>query len=203
MKRLTRLAVGALTAAVMVGTVSATGAAASASPGHRQGHHHSVALDGSPHVLIALGRLDRRLGGALHRLTPLPDVDATILRSNAVADRSTVESVATKYSSAPTRRHLSAAIRLLRAFHPERYVAATTILRRSARTTAKIAQLRAQVAPDTTAASELAAASRFLRSVRARHFTARTDREAMHNARLEVRIARGIVARVAADLAGR
>lgn len=203
MKRLARSAAGAVAAVALTGAVTCAGADAYASTAHRHGGHHAaVEHDGSPHVLLALGRLDRRLGGALrHRLTPLTDTDATILRSNAVADRSAVESVATRYSTAPTRRHLSDARTLLRSFHPERYVAATAILRRSAATSASIAALQPQVAEHSMGASQLSTAARLLGAIRARHFTARTDRTEMRDARLEVRIARGIVARVRAELA--
>jgi hypothetical protein len=202
MKRLTRLALGAVSVALMTSAVSNVGSDAYAAGHAQRGHHHSVVHDGSPRVLLALGRLDHRLGGALrHRLTPLTAADATILRSNAVADRSAVESVATRYSTAPTRSHLTAARALLRSFHPERYVAASAILRRQARTAVAILQLRTRVAINSIAASQLSTARGLLDAIRARHFTARTDRAEMRDARLEVKVARGIVARVRAELA--
>jgi hypothetical protein len=213
MKRVARIAVGAVAAVTMTSALTSVGAGAYAQAGdqhgvrHQQGHHghHQgprLEHDGSPRVLLRLGRLDRRLGGAIrHRLTPLTDADRAALRSNAVADRSTVETVAARFSSAPTRRHLVTARALLHTYHPQRYVAATAILRRSGRTAESIADLTARVVPGSAAAAELSTAADLLAGIRAHHFTARTDRAEMRNARLEVSVARGLVAEVGSALA--
>lgn len=203
MKRLARVAAGALAAAVMTTALTATGAGAyaAAEHGHRA-HHAAVEQDGSPRVLMALGRLDHRLDGALrHRLAPLSATDATILRSNWVADRSAVQHAANRYSVAPTRRHLAAARTLLRSFHPRRYVAASAILRRASTTAESIRALSSLVPADTLAASELTTATTLLSAIRVRHFTARCDSSEMRRAREEVKAARALVARVRAELA--
>lgn len=204
MKRVARIAVGAV-AAVAAVAVTSVGTDAYAAAGHPQGghHHHAprVEHDGSPHVLLALGRLDRRLGGAIrHGLTPLTEADRAALRSNAVEDRSTVESAASRFSSAPSRHHLIVARALLRTYHPHRYVAAAAILSRSGRTAVSIVDLQAQVTPGSAGAAELATAADLLAGIRAHHFTARTDRGEMRDARVEVRVARGLVAEVRAGL---
>lgn len=171
--------------------------------GHpRRGHHHvEVEYDGSGRVLLALGRLDRRLAGALrHRLAALSDQDQVALRSNRASDQSAVETVATAYSQSPTGRHLHAARGLLHSYHPERYVRAAAILRRSGRTAASIVSLSTRVVPGSTDAADLSTASGLLAAAEAHRFTARTEPAAMRAARQEVARARVLVHRVRADL---
>jgi hypothetical protein len=207
MKRASRIAVGAVVTLAMSSAATSVGTDAYAHGVHHRGSHQhraGVEHDGSFRVLLALGRLDRRLDGAIrHQLTPLTDASGAILRSNAVADRSTVESVATRFSSAPTRRHLDAARSLLRTYHPERYVAASAILRRSGRTTAAIVGLRTLVAPGSLPAAQLSTAADLLAGIRPHRFTARTDRAEMRDVRLELGVARALVARVRSALAAR
>jgi hypothetical protein len=184
------------------GGTSALSAAHHQSGHHPRGHHQAeVEDDGSGRVLLALGRLDRRLAGALrHRLASLSDRDRAALRRNRASDQSAVETVATAYSQSPTGRHLHTARGLLHSFHAERYVRAAAILRRSGRTAASIVDLSTRVLPGSADAADLATASGLLTDAGAHRFTARTQPAAMRAARQEVARARVLVDHVRADL---
>jgi hypothetical protein len=210
MKRASRMALCALVALA----ATSVGGAASARDGqaghhdthhgrhHHAGHHHAgLGYDGSGRVLVALGRLDRRLAGALrHRLTSLSAEDRVALRSNQASDQTAVETVATAYSQAPTGRHLHSALELLRGYRPERYVRAAAILSRGGRTAAAITDLSPLVAPESADAADLATASQLLTAAQDHHFTARTEQADMREARQQVAAAGALVDRVRADL---
>jgi hypothetical protein len=202
MARAGRIVACALVALLLCVTV---GAAADAAANHHpvgRHHHPRLAQDGSSHVLLALGRLDRRLGLSIrHRLAPLPQADAATIRSNAASDRARVEAAATAYSSAPSHTHLDAARTLLHRYHPERYVGATALLRRARHAQAAIARLRLRVTPLGPASADLRFAAGLLAGVHARDFTARTTSAAMRDHRVAIRTARALVRRVRAELA--
>jgi hypothetical protein len=202
MKRTARLAVCAVAALALVGT----GTDAQALGGHRHKPHHHTRIehDGSPRVLRALGRLDRRLDHATRdrRLAALSDEDRAALRTNVAGDEATVEAAATAYSVDPSGDSLAAAKDVLRGYHADRYVVATNILRHSRRTATAIAALQPLVVPGSDDETALTTASGLLAGAPASGFSATTTRASLHAARHAVAQARVLVGQVRADLAG-
>ena len=202
MKSTALLVLGALVTAALVGV----GADAQAYTGHSPStshHHKRLEQDGSSRVLRALGRLDRRLVHATsaHRLAPLTDADRDALQNSAEADEAAVGAVATAYSANPSDAHRAAAEDVLRGYRAVRYVRATNILRHSERTAARLAVLQPLVAVGSDDEAALAAALALLAGVPPDGFTATTDRDSMHAARLAVASARALVGEVQDDLA--
>ena len=190
MKSTARIAVCAVV------TLALTSVGSAAQANHR--HHHRVAHDGNTRVLRALGHLDRQIARATNdrRLSVLTDTDRAALETNAAADLSAVEAVATQYSVNPTHHPLRDAKRALRAYRAARYVVATNILRHSERTAARILGLQALVVPGSEDEANLAAASALLAGVTAGEFSATTDHATLHAARLAVAHARALVGQV-------
>jgi hypothetical protein len=201
MKRTARLAVCVVAAVAFVGV----GTDAQALGGHRHARHHHTRIehDGSPRVLHALGRLDRRLERATRdrRLAPLSDADRAALQTNVTVDEAAVEAAATAYSVDPTAASLAAAKDLLRSYHADRYVVATNILRHSRRTAIAISTLQVLVVPGSDDDTALATASGLLAGAPASGFTATMTRARLHAARRAVAQARALVGQVRADLA--
>jgi hypothetical protein len=200
MKRTARLAVCAVAALALVGV----GTDAQGLGGHRHTRHHQTRIehDGSPRVLLALGRLDRRLEHATRdrRLAPLTDADRAALRTNVTRDEAAVEAAATAYSVDPSVETLAAAKDVLSSYHADRYVVATNILRHSRRTATAITALQAVVVPGSDDETALATASGLLADAPASGFRATTTRARMHAARRAVAQARALFGQVRADL---
>jgi hypothetical protein len=208
MKRASRTAaravgsVVALLSALALVVVAGVATSASAHPGRpHHAHHGGLEHDGSGHVLLALGRLDQHLAGALrHRLEALAPTDRAALLTHQASDLDSVETVATAYSQAPTGRHLHSAQSLLHSYRPQRYVRAAAMLSRGGRAAASIVALGTQVGTGTTEAADLATAARLLAEARAHRFSARTQPADMRAARREIARARGLVHEVRAAL---
>jgi hypothetical protein len=194
-----RIAVCVLATLTLVGV----GTGAQAQGGHRLHHHARIEHDGSPRVLRALGRLDRKLEHATRarRLAPLPDSDRTALQTNVATDEATVEAAATAYSLDPADDTLAAAEAVLKGYHADRYVVATNILRHRRRTAAAVAALQPLVVPGSDDETALATATGLLAGVSASGFSATTTWASLHAARRTVEQARALVGQVRADLA--
>lgn len=205
MKSTARLGVCAVATLALVGAGVGVGtdAQAQAAPRHGTAQHHTrIEHDGSTRVLRALGHLERRLDHATRskRLAPLTDADRAALQTNAAVDEAAVEAAATAYSAHPSGSTLAAAKDVLKGYHPQRYVAATNILRHSERTAAQIAALQTLVAPGGDEETALAAATDLLSRASATGFSATTNRSGLHAARHAAAHARALVGQVRAAL---
>jgi hypothetical protein len=200
MTRAARIAVCLVASLSMTGTLTGVAVNAWAAPIDRHGqhqHHRHLQHDGSPHVLLALGRLDRQLTRSIrHRLSPLTDADRAIIRAHAATDQATVEAVAAAYSRQPSDHHLDTARGLLHSYHPERYYRGTGMLRRANHAAQAIVRLEQRVVPGGSAQADLTRAAELLARVRARTFSARTPSGEMARARYAVQQARSLVQRV-------
>jgi hypothetical protein len=201
MTRAARIALCAIAAVLM----TSLGTNADALPArHDRAHHHRrhIEHDGSSHVLLALGRLDRQLARSIrHRLSPLTDADRAIVRANAASDQATVEAVATAYSSTPSDHHLDLARGLLRDYRPQRYIRGTAILRRAGRCAETILRLRLRVDLGSTGSADLTRAAGLLAGVHPDRITAHTTVATMTRTRHAVQTARGLVQGVRVHLA--
>jgi hypothetical protein len=198
MKRTAQLAV------CVAATLVLTGVGTDAQAHHAHGRQHTrIEHDGNSRVLLALGRLDRRLDRATrpHRLASLTDADRAAQRTNVAADDSAVEEAATAYAYRPSRRSFGDARTVLKTFHHSRYVVATNILRRAAEVQAAIAELQPQVALGSADEAALASAGQLLAGVRASDFRATTRHATVTAARQAVARAGALVTQVRDDLA--
>lgn len=205
MKSTSRLGVCAVATLAFVGVGVGVGTDAQAHAGPRHGpaqHHTHIEHDGSTRVLRSLGHLERRLDHATRskRLAPLTDADRASLQTNAALDESAVEAAATAYAAHPSDSTLAAAKDVLKGYRPQRYVAATNILRHSERTATRIAALQTLVAPGSDDENTLVTATDLLSRAPATGFSATTTGADLHAARHAVAHARVLVGRVRAAL---